>query len=218
MGVDRLSSGDRFNIIRFSNTASSLYQEPQPVSEASRALASHFIASLRADGGTQMRPPLELAFAAAPSDGLLRQIVFITDGSVGNEAEIISLIRKNIGDARLFTVGIGGSPNAFFLQEAAGRGTRQFVSADLAFFSFCASQRGFRHNLFDFSRVAGQAFAEKCVAGFGDEDVVLDAHAQIFLGNVDAGLDGDDHAGLERGAGFTRVVNVQADVDGRGRE
>jgi Ca-activated chloride channel family protein len=130
MGIDRLSQADRFNIIRFSNTASSLYQAPQPVSEASRALASQFIASLAANGGTEMRPPLELAFAVAPSEGLLRQIVFITDGSVGNEAEIISLIRKNIGDARLFTVGIGGSPNAFFLQEAAaaGRGSYTYIA------------------------------------------------------------------------------------------
>jgi Ca-activated chloride channel homolog len=130
MGVDRLSPADRFNIIRFSNTASSLYQAPQPVSEASRALASRFIASLVADGGTRMRPPLELAFADAPTDGLLRQIVFITDGSVGNEAEIISLIRKKIGDARLFTVGIGGSPNTFFLQEAAvaGRGSYTYIA------------------------------------------------------------------------------------------
>ena len=130
MGIDRLSQADRFNIIRFSDTASSLYQAPQPVSEASRALASQFIASLAANGGTEMRPPLELAFAVAPSEGLLRQIVFITDGSVGNEAQIISLIRKNIGDARLFTVGIGGSPNAFFLQEAAaaGRGSYTYIA------------------------------------------------------------------------------------------
>lgn len=130
MGIDRLSPGDRFNIIRFSNTASSLYQAPQPVSEASRALASQFIASLEANGGTEMGPPLELAFAVAPSAGLLRQIVFITDGSVGNEAQIINLIRKNIGDARLFTVGIGGSPNAFFLQEAAvaGRGSYTYIA------------------------------------------------------------------------------------------
>jgi Ca-activated chloride channel family protein len=130
LGVDRLSEADRFNIIRFSDTASSLYQAPQPVSQASRALASQFIASLTANGGTEMRPPLELAFAVAPSDGLLRQIVFITDGSVGNESQIISLIRKNIGDARLFTVGIGGSPNAFFLQEAAvaGRGSYTYIA------------------------------------------------------------------------------------------
>jgi Ca-activated chloride channel homolog len=130
MGIDRLSERDSFNIIRFSSNASSLFQAPQPVSQASRALASRFIASLSADGGTEMRPPLELAFAAAPSDGMLRQIVFITDGSVGNEAEIVNLIRNNIGAGRLFTVGIGGSPNAFFLQEAAaaGRGSYTFIA------------------------------------------------------------------------------------------
>jgi Ca-activated chloride channel family protein len=130
MGIDRLSERDSFNIIRFSSNASSLFQAPRPVSQASRALASHFIASLSADGGTEMRPPLELAFAAAPSDGMLRQIVFMTDGSVGNEAEIVNLIRNNIGAGRLFTVGIGGSPNAFFLQEAAaaGRGSYTFIA------------------------------------------------------------------------------------------
>src|SRR5262249_39557355 len=128
--IDRLTRQDRFNIIRFSSDASSLFQSPQPVTEATRALASRFIGSLRANGGTEMRPPLELAFAAAAGDGLLRQIVFITDGSVGNEAEIVGLIRKNIGDGRLFTVGIGGSPNAFFLQEAAsaGRGSYTFIA------------------------------------------------------------------------------------------
>lgn len=130
MGIDRLSERDRFNVIRFSSDASSLFQGPQPVSRTSRALASHFIASLSADGGTEMRPPLELAFAVPPAEGMLRQIVFITDGSVSNEAEIINLIRSNIGAGRLFTVGIGGSPNAFFLQEAAtaGRGSYTFIA------------------------------------------------------------------------------------------
>lgn len=130
MGVERLSARDRFNIIRFSDNASSLFQASQPVTEAGRALASRFIASLVASGGTEMRPPLQLAFAVAPPQGLLRQIVFITDGSVGNEAEIVNLIRSGIGDGRLFTVGIGGSPNAFFLQEAAaaGRGSYTFIA------------------------------------------------------------------------------------------
>jgi Ca-activated chloride channel family protein len=130
MGIDRLSARDRFNVIRFSSDASSLFQSPQPVSDATRGLASQFIASLRASGGTEMRPPLELAFGAAHVQGLLRQIVFITDGSVGNETEIVSLIRQKIGDGRLFTVGIGASPNAFFLQEAAtgGRGTYTYIA------------------------------------------------------------------------------------------
>jgi Ca-activated chloride channel homolog len=130
MGVDRLNSKDRFNVIRFSSSASSLFATPQPVSQTNRASAKEFISTLEADGGTEMRPPLEMAFATQPPAGFLRQIVFITDGSVGNESEIVQLIRANIGAGRLFTVGIGASPNAFFLQEAAaaGQGSYTFIA------------------------------------------------------------------------------------------
>lgn len=130
MGIERLKPHDRFNIIRFSSDASSLFESPQSVTPATRSMASRFITSLRASGGTEMQLPLQLAFAGAPTTGLLRQIVFITDGSVGNEAQIVELIRSNIADRRLFTVGIGGSPNAFFLQEAAlaGRGSSTLIA------------------------------------------------------------------------------------------
>jgi Ca-activated chloride channel family protein len=64
-----------------------------------------------------------------PSLDALRQIVFVTDGSVGNEAELVKLIGDRIGGARLFTVGIGGAPNAYFMREAAaaGRGSFNFI-------------------------------------------------------------------------------------------
>ena len=130
LGVDRLTANDRFNVIRFSNDASSLFGAPQPVTDMSRMLASRFIASLRASGGTEMTPALHLAFATPPPPGMLRQIVFITDGGVSNEAEIVALIRERRGDARLFSVGIGAAPNGYFLQEmaAAGRGSYTFIA------------------------------------------------------------------------------------------
>src|SRR5579862_6473957 len=71
---------------------------------------------------------------------------------------------------------------------------------------------GLGHDFFDFVGVAGEAFAEEFVAGFGNQDVVFDADAEVFFGDVDAGLDGDDHAGLERFAVFAGVVDVEADV------
>jgi Ca-activated chloride channel homolog len=129
MGVDRLNDGDRFNIIRFSNDANSLFEAPRSATAAARTLASRFMASLYANGGTEMKPALELAFATPATEELLKQIVFITDGSVGNESELIALITARIGAARLFTVGIGAAPNAYFLQEAAkaGRGSYTFI-------------------------------------------------------------------------------------------
>ena len=130
MGVDRLKDGDRFNIIRFASDYSNLFASPRPVSAATRNDANRFIAALRASGGTEMRAPLERAMSTPPGDGFLQQIVFITDGSVGNEAELIALIHREIGTARLFTVGIGAAPNSYFLEQAAaaGRGSYTFIA------------------------------------------------------------------------------------------
>jgi Ca-activated chloride channel family protein len=63
--------------------------------------------------------------AAAPSPERVRQLVFITDGSVGNEDELFTFIRQHLGQQRLFTVGIGSAPNRHFMRGAArfGRGT-----------------------------------------------------------------------------------------------
>src|SRR5207249_2560287 len=67
------------------------------------------------------------------------------------------------------------------------------------------------HDFFDFIGIAREAFTEQLVAGFDDKDIVFDAHAEILFGDVDAGLNGNDHAGLESGAMVAGVVNVQAD-------
>jgi Ca-activated chloride channel family protein len=130
MGIDRLKDGDRFNIIRFASDYSNLFASPRPVSAATRSEANRFIAALRASGGTEMRAPLERAMSTPPSEGFLQQIVFITDGSVGNEAELIALIHREIGTERLFTVGIGAAPNSYFLEQAAaaGRGSYTFIA------------------------------------------------------------------------------------------
>ncbi|HWS72313.1 MAG TPA: marine proteobacterial sortase target protein, partial [Thermoanaerobaculia bacterium] len=54
---------------------------------------------------------------------------FMTDGQVGNEDALFAYIRANLGNSRLFTVGIGAAPNSFFMRSAAryGRGTFTFV-------------------------------------------------------------------------------------------
>jgi Ca-activated chloride channel family protein len=103
------------------------------VDAGTRATALRFIARLEADGGTMMHPALEMAFDMRATPGLLRQVVFITDGSVGNETEVLGLVEERLGEARLFTVGIGPAPNDWFMREvaAAGRGSYTFI-ADVA--------------------------------------------------------------------------------------
>ncbi len=129
LGVERLAPGDRFNVIRFSNDATSLFPAARAADDWSRRRAMEFIDGLVANGGTEMRAAIELALAMPPANEALRQIVFITDGSVSNEAELVGLIRQRLVGARFFTVGIGAAPNAWFMQEAAaaGRGSYTFI-------------------------------------------------------------------------------------------
>jgi Ca-activated chloride channel family protein len=89
------------------------------------------VQQLQADGGTEMRPALKLALSTPPQESHLRQIVFITDGSVGYEDQMFSIIENSLGNARLFTVGIGSAPNSLFMRKAAeaGRGSFTLISA-----------------------------------------------------------------------------------------
>ncbi len=126
-----LQPHDRFNVIEFSSSTRSLYPgsvaaEPMRIGEA-----REFVRRLDANGGTEMLPALAAALRTPPSETHLRQLVFITDGSVGYEDEMFSMIENNLGSARLFTVGIGSAPNSWFMRKAAeaGRGSFVYISA-----------------------------------------------------------------------------------------
>lgn len=128
-GLATLTPDDRFNVIRFNNQTHALFMQPEAATANNLARARRYVANLQADGGTEMGPALERALATSASAGenageRVRQVVFITDGAVGNEAALFAQIRQQLGSQRLFTVGIGSAPNMHFMREAArwGRG------------------------------------------------------------------------------------------------
>jgi Ca-activated chloride channel family protein len=129
LALERLSPGDRFNVIEFNSRARALFASPVPVDPATIGRARSFVSGLRADGGTEMREALMLALKPDRVDGFVRQVVFLTDGAVGNEEELFALIRSRLADRRLFTVGIGSAPNSHFMTKAAqfGRGTFTYI-------------------------------------------------------------------------------------------
>jgi Ca-activated chloride channel family protein len=129
--INSLRPGDLFNVIEFNSTTSTLFADSVAASTANTDKARSFVRNLQANGGTEMRPALMRAMRTAPSESYLRQIIFITDGSVGNEEELFGLIESRLAGARLFTVGIGSAPNSWFMRKAAevGRGTFTTISA-----------------------------------------------------------------------------------------
>ena len=125
LALARLGPDDHLNLVAFDDEAWSLFERPRAATSATIAQARRFVARLQADGGTEMREAVTLALRGAPDPERLRQVVFITDGSVGNKVEIFHQIEERLGDARLFTVGIGSAPNSYFMRKAAevGRGS-----------------------------------------------------------------------------------------------
>jgi Ca-activated chloride channel family protein len=129
LGLQFLGPDDRFNLIRFSSDSERLFRESEPVYPAFMQEAEEFIDDLSADGGTVMAPALGMAMNLPRQEGLLRQIVFVTDGSIGNEQELLLKIGEDLRDSRLFTVSIGSAPNAWFMRKSAeiGRGSHTHI-------------------------------------------------------------------------------------------
>jgi len=129
--LSELDDNHYFNVIDFDSSATSLFRASQPATPHNISLALDFIDGFSANGGTNMSPALQMAMQRENiKPDYLNQIVFMTDGAVGNEATIFDQIAQDIGDARLFTVAIGPAPNSYFMSKAAnfGRGTYTHIA------------------------------------------------------------------------------------------
>ena len=129
LALSRLAPADRFNVIEFNSYAQALFREPRLADADAVRKAVRWVDALEARGGTEMASALKLALRGDEPGSRVRQVIFLTDGAVGNEEELFKLIRAKLGDSRLFTVGIGSAPNSHFMSKAAqlGRGTFTYI-------------------------------------------------------------------------------------------
>jgi Ca-activated chloride channel homolog len=131
LALRRLRPADRFNVIRFNHQTDVLFTAAEAATTQNLRAADRYVSRLRAEGGTEMLPALQQALDGQTHPGRLRQVIFLTDGAVGNEAQLFATIRDRLGDSRLFTIGIGSAPNSHFMREAArlGGGTFTFIGS-----------------------------------------------------------------------------------------
>jgi len=130
LALDHLDSDDSFNIIEFNSVTNPLWSDARPATTMNLTVARQFVEALHATGGTEMQPALDAALRdATPNENVVRQVIFMTDGQVGNESALFAFIRSHLGRSRLFTVGIGTAPNTHFMRDAArfGRGTFTYI-------------------------------------------------------------------------------------------
>ncbi|MGY4413091.1 Ca-activated chloride channel family protein [Bradyrhizobium sp. LB7.1] len=126
--LSRLQPTDRFNVIRFDDTMDVLFPASVPADAARVGEATSFVSALQARGGTEMVPAMRAALTDKLGDtSMVRQIVFLTDGAIGNEQQLFETITAMRGRSRVFMVGIGSAPNTYLMTRAAELGRGAFT-------------------------------------------------------------------------------------------
>ena len=61
-----------------------------------------------------------------------RLVSFMTDGYIGNEAQILGAVHERLGDSRIFSFGVGSSVNRYLLDRMAklGKGAVAYIGLD----------------------------------------------------------------------------------------
>lgn len=129
LALDRLKSGDRFQILRFSNDYSTFRPGLTVASDDNLGEAKRYVSGLVADGGTEIVNAVKAALSTKSDPARLSQVILITDGAVSGEDALLRVIQTDAGLRRFFTVGIGSAPNGYLMTRAAGvgRGTYTYI-------------------------------------------------------------------------------------------
>lgn len=124
-----MSEKDTFWIQAFDDRIEWFDTKATAVSEVSVSRADQWINLLDARGGTEMQKAINDALTCPIDNTRQRYVVFLTDGAVSADEEMIKRIYKQRGDARIFTFGIGPSVNRYILNKMAqmGRGVAKFL-------------------------------------------------------------------------------------------
>ena len=120
IAVKALKPGMLFNIYLFGSTFERLYPHSMSCGGKTLREALKYLNQAAADmGGTEILAPLRDIYGDKLLQSIHRDILLITDGEVGNESEVMKLVKRNAGHTKVYTVGIGSGPNEFFIKGVA---------------------------------------------------------------------------------------------------
>lgn len=115
-----LRNTDEFNILLFAGSSSTF--KPQPVGATNENIeaAIRYLSNLEGGGGTNFINALNKAYQTPRSTkGSARSMVIITDGYISVEREAFERIGNHLGEANVYTFGIGTSVNRYLIEGMA---------------------------------------------------------------------------------------------------
>ena len=130
--LKKLQPNDTFQVIRFSNNASQFGPDPVPATPDNIRKAIAYVEHLHGSGGTMMIEGIKAALDFAHDPKRFRLVSFMTDGYIGNEAQILAAVHERLDASRIFSFGVGTSVNRYLLDRMAklGKGAVAYIGLE----------------------------------------------------------------------------------------
>ncbi len=145
--IDELGESDRFEVMTFNVTPTTLFGELRPGTEDMKTQARDFMSSQQARGGTNLAPAMSTAYKYGDPDRSLN-VVVLSDGMTdqGERQVLMTQIQSRPSNSRVFCIGIGNEVNRQLLEQMAedSGGLAAFISRGD---NFKARAKGFRRKL-----------------------------------------------------------------------
>ena len=132
LAINEMNPDDRFYVMDFNSTVSSLSPGTLANTKENRRRGLKFVEEFRGEHGTNMLEGMKAALDLETDPELLRTVLFMTDGYIGNESEILAAVEEHLGGSRLYSFGVGSSVNRYLLDRMSkvGRGHVQYLRQD----------------------------------------------------------------------------------------
>jgi len=120
--IGGLRPTDRFDVILFSGAHEKMSPRSVPPTRENIARATTLVGAQRGGGGTELLPALREAMSLPRTEGTSRSFIVVTDGGISQEKALFQYIREHLGDANVFSFGIGSAVNRYLVDGVARAG------------------------------------------------------------------------------------------------
>jgi Ca-activated chloride channel family protein len=120
--IGSLKPSDRFNVVLFAGASAEMASESVPATPENIQKALAVIDKQQGGGGTELLSAVKRAMAIPKQKGFSRTLLLLTDGYIDGEKGVFDYIHENLGEANVFSFGIGSSVNRYLIEGVAKAG------------------------------------------------------------------------------------------------
>ncbi|CAG9327726.1 unnamed protein product [Blepharisma stoltei] len=118
--IKSLPEDSYFNVVSFGSSFNKLFQQSVRYEQDKIEFACNTVKTFDADmGGTEILEPIKSILSEPNRSEYLRYVFILTDGEVGNAAEIINYIKNQKTPSQISTIGIGAGVSTYLINEVA---------------------------------------------------------------------------------------------------